>query len=118
MQQEERVPTYEQCVEYDLRELSSARKKHVFKYTTNTGSTQYRLIEIGSVYSITNPSFKKSNKIVRIISFIYRKQDTYNIEDKSLPYPENIDPIGVEIQFLQDNKKGTYYNLEHLELVK
>lgn len=115
MQQEERTPTLEQCEEYDLREKSSTRKSYIFKYETSTGETKYKLIEIGKVYILNTPNFKKANKQVEIISFIYRKADTYFIEDKNLPYPEDIAPIGVEIKFLQNNKLGTYYNIGDLE---
>jgi hypothetical protein len=115
-QKQERKPTIEQCREYDLRELSSARSSYTFRYTPKPGQVKYKTITIGEVYNL-NDGTKRSFKQVEITSFIFRKEDTYYIENKSLPYPEDIKPIGVQFKFLRNNKLGTYYNVGDLELV-
>ena len=115
-QKEERKPTLEQCQEFDLRELSSTRPSYLFSYSPKPGQVKYKTITIGEVYNL-NDGTKRSNKQVEITSFVFRKEDTYYVEDKSLPYPENIQPIGVAFKFLRNNKSGTYYNVGDLELV-
>ena len=91
---------------FDLRKVEHVIPRFTFSYQTKPGVIEYNTIEIGKRYRIQNEKVKGVNgKIVEVLNFIYKKnQDEYNDS-----------PFGVQVKFIGNKKKGTYYNMLDLK---
>lgn len=99
--------TQEQIEEFNLRTVSNEVKSFMFKIEKVPGVLKFVTIEIGKKYRINRPDLKMKNKTFEVLNFIY-------------PFRSNVEqttPVGIEIKFLHNNKKGTYYNIGDLEEV-
>jgi hypothetical protein len=99
--------TQEQVEEYKLRTLSDKVKSFMFKVEKNPGVLKFITIEIGKKYRINRSDLKINNRIFEVLNFIYRLKS--DIETST--------PEGIEVKFLDNNKKGTYYDFGDLEEV-
>lgn len=98
--------TEEQKIEmFDLRKATHKVSSQIFKLEPNPGIVKYKTIHIGRKYKIDNPSHNGINgRVAEVTNFIYKKG-----QDEMTQVP-----LGVELKFMSNNKKGTYYDIIHL----
>lgn len=99
--------TQEQVDEFNLRTLSNKVQSFMFKIEKVPGVLKFVTIEIGKKYRINRSDLKVKNRIFEVLNFIYPLKSNV----------ETTDPIGIEMKFLDNNKKGTYYSIGDLEEV-
>lgn len=99
--------TQEQIEEFNLRTVSNEVKSFMFKIEKVPGVLKFVTIEIGKKYRINRSDLKVKNRIFEVLNFIYPLKSNV----------ETTDPIGIEMKFLDNNKKGTYYSIGDLEEV-
>ena len=99
--------TQEQVDEFKLRSTSNNIKSFMFKTEPKPGILKFVTIEIGKVYKINRPNTKINGRRVKVLNFIYPLKSEIN----------STEPLGVEVLFLDRNKKGTYYNVGELEKI-
>ncbi len=99
--------TQEKIDELKLRSVSNEIKNYTFKVEPKPGIIRYIPIEIGKFYEIKNSEIKINGRILKVLNFIYPLKADVN----------SAVPLGIQVQFLDNNKKGTYYNISDLHEV-
>lgn len=99
--------TKEEKIElFNLRKVGNTLGNYIFKLEKKPGVVVYKNIIIGKKYKINNPNNRGVNgKTVEVICFVYEYGDDINSSD----------PIGVGVNFLFNNKRGTYYDVIHMK---
>jgi hypothetical protein len=95
--------TEEEKIElFNLRKVEHTPGNYIFKLEKGPGVVVYKNIIIGKKYIINNPSHNGINgRLVEVLNFVYKKNQNEYVDT----------PIGVQLKFMSNNKKGTYYNI-------
>lgn len=98
--------TEDQIKDYNLRKSGAKINSFMFRVEEKPGIIEYKTIVIGKKYRIENPKNRGVNgKLVEVICFVYEYGNDINSSD----------PIGVGVNFLFNNKRGTYYDVIHMK---
>jgi len=98
--------TNEQIENLKIRKSKPDVGSYFFRVEEKPGVIKYYNIKVNKKYRIENPDHRGVNgQIVTVTSFLYKWKD----DEKSTQ------PLGVGIRFAKNNKKSTYYKVQHLK---
>ena len=98
--------TKEQVENYRLRKGDVSTNSFMFRVEDKPGIVKYTTITVGKTYRVENPNNRGVNgKLVEVVCFVY--DYSTDLTGKT--------PIGVGVNFLSNNKRGTYYDVLHLK---